>query len=427
MSGHSAYEAELALLGAAFHSPAVAATTTMRPSDFYSPLHEQLWGALVDLHGLGITPDVPTVLGHLNPPPHIAAPLTALMLEVVSYQSIASNAPIYAAQIGEMAERRRLIGVLTSIRQRLEQDEVTLEEALQQVPELVANASRMEEVAEGLRDVDELIDAPDGPGADWVIPGLLTRNDRLVLTGAEGAGKAILIRQMGMCAAAGVDPFTLVRIPPRRVLLIDFENPERVVKETLRRLRGVLRARGVSTGDGTDRRMWVRLFPEGVDLASSEDYQNLEYLIGLSNPDLLLIGPAYKMYVGGSNASDEDLARTVVSKLDRLRTKYGFALVLEHHSPHGTSGERTVRPFGSSLWLRWPEFGFGIRPEGDSEIFERRMLVKHWRGARDERRWPERLHGGGEGELMWVDPDRMAYWKMPNTGPAVPDMIPFKD
>nr|DAN96755.1 MAG TPA: replisome organizer [Caudoviricetes sp.] len=41
---------------------------------------------------------------------------------------------------------------------------------------------------------------------------------------------------------------------------------------------------------------------------------------------------------------------------------------LEHHSPHAAPGmtQRSVRPIGSSLWLRWPEFGMGIRPRPDT-------------------------------------------------------------
>ena len=48
----------------------------------------------------------------------------------------------------------------------------------------------------------------DDPPFDWVVPGLLERGDRLILTGAEGLGKSVLMRQLAVCAAAGVHPFT---------------------------------------------------------------------------------------------------------------------------------------------------------------------------------------------------------------------------
>lgn len=402
----------MALLASALHDPSITAGLEFNPANFYSGIHESLWRAISDLHGLGISPDIATVLSHLNFPAHLSTAVADLMVEVATFQSIPSNAEHYAKEVAEQGERRRLLTVIAGIRQRLEADEVPLPLALDRVDQLALNmTTTAEDEAEHLLEVDEFIDQPDTGSSDWVIPELLTRNDRLILTGLEGAGKAILMRQIGICAAAGLDPFTLRSIPPARVLLIDYENPEMIVKDTLRRLRAVLRARGATLGSGSDKRMWVRLFPQGVDFAEHADRQTLEYLISLTNPDLLLIGPAYKMYIGGSNSKDEDLARTVASELDRLRAKYGFALILEHHSPHGGGGDgRSVRPFGSSLWMRWPEFGFGIRPEVDTEIVDRRMVVKHWRGARAERRWPERLIGGGEGELLWVDPDRMGYW-----------------
>ncbi len=41
------------------------------------------------------------------------------------------------------------------------------------------------------------------------------------------------------------------------------------------------------------------------------------------------------------------------------------------------------------MWLRWPEFGIGIRKEeGDNYV------VEHWRGPRDKRDWPQTLVRG---------------------------------
>jgi len=61
-------------------------------------------------------------------------------------------------------------------------------------------------------------------------------------------------------------------------------------------------------------------------------------------------------------------------------------LVMETHAPHGGNFGRDLRPFGSSVWLRWPEFGIGLRKEDDD-----RYLVEHWRGPRDKRTWPTAL------------------------------------
>src|SRR5690606_41049990 len=80
-----------------------------------------------------------------------------------------------------------------------------------------------------------LLAAVDEPYA-WVVPGLLERSDWLILTGSEGLGKSTLFRQMAVCAAAGINPFTAERHAPQRVLYIDVENSRRQAKRALRPL-----------------------------------------------------------------------------------------------------------------------------------------------------------------------------------------------
>jgi hypothetical protein len=48
---------------------------------------------------------------------------------------------------------------------------------------------------------------PSDDEPDWLIPDLLERRDRLILTGEEGLGKSYLLRQIAIMAAAGLDPF----------------------------------------------------------------------------------------------------------------------------------------------------------------------------------------------------------------------------
>jgi replicative DNA helicase len=77
--------------------------------------------------------------------------------------------------------------------------------------------------------------------------------------------------------------------------------------------------------------------------------------------------------------------------LDDLRGRYGFALILEHHAPHGPAKDRQMRPFGSSLWLRWPEFGIALRRDPNDKTA---LNVGRWRGDRVKASWPDRLVRG---------------------------------
>jgi len=167
------------------------------------------------------------------------------------------------------------------------------------------------------------------------------------------------------------------------------------VKRELRKLRS-------KAGDGYAANLFVEVQPAGVDLfGHPPDAQWLEERCELRKPDVLIIGPAYKM--AGGDPNTEPVARAIQQPLDRLRSTYGFSLLMELHTGHGANGgKRPTRPVGSSAWLRWPEFGMHLSDTG---------ALTTWRGPRDEREWPRALKRGGA--WLWTsetDP-REVLWK----------------
>lgn len=238
----------------------------------------------------------------------------------------------------------------------------------------------------------EFLDVEEDP-FDWVIPGLLERSDRLVLTGSEGLGKSELQRQIFVLTAAGLHPFTYARIPPQDVLVIDCENSGGKVRRKLRGLIAKVRASG--GGDVYDH-LRVICRPAGLDLTKPEDEAWLLRLVSQAQPALLVIGPIYRLHE--EDPSDEKAARKVTQVLDRCRAAANCAVIIEAHSPLSSGaggGPRPVRPIGSSLWLRWPEFGYGLRPTKDFDKQTRVVDFVAWRGDREEREWPQRLKAGG--------------------------------
>lgn len=398
------HEAELSILAAALAQPGVATTISLAPEQFALPVHGNLWRAIGELHRAGTRPDPVTVIAHLSLPAHLAHQMGEVMIEAATYPAIAGNAEHYADVIRDRAERRRVTEALNRLRVQIEDEAIPAADTLAAAERELVRNTRAEVAAEDAMTLDEFVDQPFG-AMDWIIPDLLARDDRLVLTGVEGMGKSIAMRQIGVTVACGLHPFSLRPIPARRVLIVDCENPKRIMADKLGVLRDIARRRGQSAAD----RLWIKRFPQGLDLASPNDRLALDYLCQILSPDLLLIGPAYKLYVGGANSREEDLARLVTAELDRLRERHQFALILEHHSPHAAPGvkSRSVRPIGSSLWLRWPEFGIGLAPADGTEIVDRIADVRHWRGARDERQWPSRLEAGRDGEMPWIDPNQL--------------------
>jgi hypothetical protein len=253
-------------------------------------------------------------------------------------------------------------------------------------------------------DLHEFLAGVDPP-YDWIVEDILERGDRLVWTGFEGLGKSVTMRQIAIGAAAGIHPFSCYPMAPRKVLWIDAENSERQGRRHFRKLEQVTVRKGYRVPDGG-----MRLIhrPEGLDLMTDEGSAWLLERVTAHKPDLLYIGPLYRLHDGDIN--EEKVMRRIVSTLDQARIKADCALMVEHHSPHGEGANRSVRPIGSSLLRRWPELGYGLAPAMEADpCTEVRVLP--WRGNRDERHWPKFLCWGRKDSADWpwvIPPDAVA-------------------
>jgi 5S rRNA maturation endonuclease (ribonuclease M5) len=233
-----------------------------------------------------------------------------------------------------------------------------------------------------------LIEETDDDSYDWLIPGMLERGERVMIVAAEGVGKTMLARQVAILSGAGVHPFTFGAMRPVRTLFVDLENPERIIRRTSRRILNSVRKNYDRKSD-PEAHLWIK--PDGINILKPVDRALLEAQIEATQPELLVLGPLYKSFIDPGNKTAEATAIEVAKYLDEIRTTYGCALWLEHHAPLGNSlSARDLRPMGSAVWMRWPEFGYALAPDptavGDP-IYE----VQQWRGPRDLRQWPTRM------------------------------------
>ena len=197
--------------------------------------------------------------------------------------------------------------------------------------------------------------------------------------------------------ACGLHPYSGYRIRKSRTLLVDLENRPKQLRHRLRKFREL-------AGEDYQGGFAIETRSEGLNLRDPRDFRWLDEKIESHRPELLVIGPLYKMFraKGSESKADETAAEEAAYAVDRLIARHDIAVSIEAHSPHGHQGDREhFRPIGASLWLRWPEFGIALVPvPGEGPIT---VKLRHWRGARDrDRQWPSELRQGAVGQWPWI-------------------------
>lgn len=248
----------------------------------------------------------------------------------------------------------------------------------------------------------------DRTAIEWVQPFTMARRERLLLVGLEGQGKSTLLRQMAVQAAAGVHWWSLRPVPPVRVLVIDGENePDQYLAswQELVRLADAT-GRPVRRGQLTVLEEW----DSTIHLDQPEGTAWLAERVHGYMPDLLFLGPLSNFV--SRDLKDDEPVRRLKDTINAIRRICGSAVVMEHHAPHRTAGDKTraVRPYGSSMFLRWPDYGYGMVPHtGDQSVYWWEKV--RWPRVRG-RSWPEGLRWG-VGTWPWVEcvpPEEPRKW-----------------
>ncbi|WP_234043382.1 DnaB-like helicase N-terminal domain-containing protein [Streptomyces marianii] len=390
-------DAEQAVLGAMLLSKdaILEVIEIVTTADFYKPAHATVFDAVCSMAVRGEPCDPITVGARLDQDGNLSRIGGASYLHtLVQAVPTAANAAFYAERVRDLALLRGVIEAGTrAVQSGYAADGDPQEVAERAVADMQAARDRgLAQSDAPLLHLDEfLAQADDEP--EWVIPGLLARWERLMVTAGEGGGKSLWLRQVAMRAAAGLHPFKRAKIRPVRVLVVDAENSDRQARPWFRSMAQAAADEGAPV---TSSNIAFEFEPGGLDLTTPADRARLARRVEQARPDLMLIGPLYKLTTSGK--SDEEAAKPLMSALEMLRTaSNGAAMLIEAHSPHAAPGvkRRDLRPIGSSLWLRWPEFGFGLSPSNEPGAQALRLMDwVPWRGQRSERAWPEQFCEG---------------------------------
>jgi replicative DNA helicase len=393
------FEAEQGALGACLLSKKALAEVrdAVEVAAFYQARHQVIFAAILHMDSRGLSVDQITLGKYLaDTGDLLRVGGAAYLYELVRAVPTAANGEYYAEIVQDRGLRRSLIELGTRTAQA---GYGTTGETSNLIERVVAESRELRDRGMASEDlpVEDILDFVKKEDVyDWVVPGLLERQDRLILTASEGGGKSTLLRQLSVTLAAGIHPFdTWKTIDPVRVLTLDCENGEAASR---RKFRPLLAAADSLEQPVRRGQFHIECRPSGLDLTRPSDRAWVMRRIEKIKPDVLIIGPVYRLHAG--NPNDEELARKVSVVIDEARATAGCTVLMEAHAPHGGNiGPRSLRPLGSSLWMRWPEFGFGLRPVEDEKSAQnvegaRGRRVVPWRGSRDERDWPHFIKQG---------------------------------
>lgn len=391
------HDAEAAVIGAMLLSRDARERVTdmLRPDDFHLPEHAEMFAAIDGLHRRGERVDpttVHTALGAIG-----SRVERAELLDIQTHVPASANATAYARDVAAHSARRKLIGACGEVSEMARDATVDIGDVLAHAEQSIHDADIVTAPVPS-PDLEEFI--VETPEPEFIVDGVIARHDRCLVVALEGAGKSTWLRQIAVQVSQGIHPWWDREVPPIRALVVDVENPPMLARKQYRQLARLAREKA---GDRYDpARLRIEMRPEGINLGNRADALWLYGLVEAARPDLLCIGPAYKLHEAEEEKSSD--VRQVQKVLDRIRSRWGCALWMETHAPHESFARGgQVRPAGSRLWLRWPEFVLALesRPGRDAEGA---WDLVHARAPRDQRPWPRRLVRGypEEGQWPWL-------------------------
>ncbi len=358
-------------------------THTLTGEEFWNPLYRQMYGEIHDRWARGEPTDPASLADGFD---------FADMIDLQAFCEITAPETLMG-ELVELTRRRKLARAMTDAMNELNDagHGLVADDVLETVQAQFNQVSAIGQMSQPSASSWAKLAARQDEMPEWLIDGIIRERHRLVLVGTEGSGKSTVLRQMAFCAAAGLHPFHRrpLKGGPIRTLTVDLENPRDQVSAIAEWLRRALIKQ--------DREMeidWMNLpgfvveWEGGIDIRRRADRARLENEIRQARPQLMVIGPIYKLYQKKGSESEEEVAGEVCSVLDDWRVRYDMAICMEHHAPHGYAGKRAMRPVGSSYWLRWPEYGITMQRDKEQVT---RFNIGRFRGDRMPVNWPSAL------------------------------------
>jgi hypothetical protein len=201
--------------------------------------------------------------------------------------------------------------------------------------------------------------------AEPLLGPLVRRGQTTIIGGYGGAGKSTMSMEMVRAIVTGQE-FLGWEGEGHKALIIDLEQGISIAQ---RRVYEAFTGYPVGHHDLLDLvadmdfgKHWENIiyadWQEGADLfEEGPDLELVDELLTEHAPDVVLIDPIYKIFMGRDMNEQVEISR-FVKEIQKLRTKHGFALILPMHprkQGQMSNGLSMQDLYGSMIWSAWAE------------------------------------------------------------------------
>ncbi len=175
-------------------------------------------------------------------------------------------------------------------------------------------------------DLRTVLSSPAEP-IPWIVDGWLARGECVMVAAEPSAGKSLLSLDLALAASTGRGFLTVlpIRGGPYRVLYLDLENPERLVRWRLRKLCHALKIEPDDAG-GLPLRYVCQ---PSLDLGDPEDREALFGVVEEFRPQIVIIDSLVRSHRGDENSNSA--MRDLFAQIHRLPADYDCGVIAAHH------------------------------------------------------------------------------------------------
>ncbi len=202
---------------------------------------------------------------------------------------------------------------------------------------------------------DQLIKEAVEPA--WQIEGILPMAGSMVIVADAGVGKTWLIQDLAIAVDQGLKWIGHFQATQGKVLVIDEENANTLIKARLRKL---LRGSGL-TQDGTELNIQF-LTANGINLSNHSYVEKLQSILKTMRPDLVIVDALVRIHTNNENDAGEMASLFRIFK--NWINEYGCSFVFCHHQRKpGLSGNSPANRYrGSSEIKAFVDTHLDLRP-----------------------------------------------------------------